>query len=630
MLKQSSSVPGIIVTGAATLLFVVTAIHNEKYPLGDDENNPQIYKPYFVPALFWFGCAISLIFVIYALANNNSSRPIGYLITAGWLLSLIFLISGMLWIIHWQPLKWRQIKDWVGQNKQELLIMMALVLVGAFLRSYILTLHPFPWSGDESSIGIEASRILKGEVTNFFEGGWSGQPNWSFVPTVITEIFFGKTILAVRIVSMLEGTLTILFTYLLAHELFEGNKTIALIAAGVMVAFPLHLEFSRIGVNNIMDSLNVSIVLWLVVRAIHKDRPCDYLWAGILGGLTFYTYIGSRLVLALAVFVLAYTVILQRGYLRSHLSHLGTFLVGVGVAIAPEAYYFLSHPEIFMTRWSQANIFASNWLNNASQNAGLSIPAFLWKHFVDTTLIYISRPAPGNIFNSPMPYLTVLGAIFFLFGMGYAFSKFVDRKMMTLLVWFWAVIVFGGFLTQDAPANSRLVMSLPAVAILIGLGMFKFSEYLLKTKLISQRWQDIICVILVLILMGQNIAFFFGNYYTQDYNENTNAELGQKTGLELQRLGSNYDLYLFGDPRVFTTFPTTVFLAPGNGLFDLTSDMISSLALRPGKRNVFVAIPENRNALVAISEKYPGGTWETTQMSYKPEVLYYAYFIPLK
>jgi hypothetical protein len=350
-----------------------------------------------------------------------------------------------------------------------------------------------------------------------------------------------------------------------------------------------------------MDSLNASLVLWLVVRAIHKDRVTDYLAAGILGGLSFYTYIGSRLVLALAIVVLAYAVIRERGYFRSHLSRIGIFLAGAGVAIAPVGYYFFRHYDVFLTRWAQANIFSNDWLINASKNAGLSIPAFLWKHFTDTILVYISNPAVGAIYNSPMPYLTIFGSIFFL--------------MMTLLVWFWSVVFFGGFMTQDAPANARLIMSLPAVALFIGFGIYKFTDYLLRMKLINQHWQKIISAIVVLILIGQNIAFFFGVYYIQDYNEDANAELGQKTGLDLQRLGPNYDLYLFGVPRVFAAFPTTVFLAPENGLFE---------------GNIFVAIPENRNDLMAVSQKYPGGTWATTQRSFKQEVLYYAYFIPPK
>jgi len=628
MLRQSSIVPGIVVTLIATLLFVLTAYLNEKHPLGDDD--ALAFKPYLFPVLFWILSAVSLIFVVSVLAGPENRGPSEYWTSVAWIGSLLFLIIGVLWIAHWQFPKWQHIKDWFSQNKQELLIATAIVLVGAFLRVYILSLHPFPWSGDESSIGTEGSRILKGEVTNFFEGGWSGQPNWSFIPTALAELIFGQTILAVRIVSVLEGTLTILFTYLLARELFEKNRTIAILAAGFLAAFPVHLQFSRLGVNDIMDGLNVTLVLWLVVRAIRKDRLIDYLWAGIAGGLTFYTYIGSRLVLVLAVFVLAYTVIRQRGYLRSHFSHLGVFLSGVVVAIAPEGYYFFSHYNVFLTRWAQANILSNHWLIDAAHNARVSIPAFLWKHFTDTILVYISNPAVAGCFNSPLPYLTIIGSILFLFGMGYAFSKLFEARMMILLVWFWAVIFLGGFMTQDAPANSRLVMSLPAVALFVGLGIYKFTDYLLKTKLINLQWQKIVSILIILILVGQNIGFYFGVYYYQNYNEDANGELGQQTGLELQRLGADYDLYMFGTPRVFAAFPTTVFLAPDNDLVDLSTDKIDGLTLRPGKGNIFVAIPENRADLTAVEQKFPGGKFESVPRRFKAEVLYYAYLLPPK
>ena len=85
------------------------------------------------------------------------------------------------------------------------------------LRTIDLTAHPYPWSGDEASIGMEARRILNGEITNFFDTGWSLQPNWSFVPTAITEMIFGENILAVRLTSALAGTLAVLFVYLTAR-----------------------------------------------------------------------------------------------------------------------------------------------------------------------------------------------------------------------------------------------------------------------------------------------------------------------------------------------------------------------------------------------------------------------------
>src|SRR3972149_3305608 len=65
--------------------------------------------------------------------------------------------------------------------------------------THYLADHPYPWSGDEASIGLEGRRILNGEVTNFFDTGWSGQPNWSFVPTALSMRLFGEGILALRL-----------------------------------------------------------------------------------------------------------------------------------------------------------------------------------------------------------------------------------------------------------------------------------------------------------------------------------------------------------------------------------------------------------------------------------------------
>ena len=103
---------------------------------------------------------------------------------------------------------------------------------------------------------------------------------------------------------------------------------------------------------------------------------------------------------------------------------------------------------------------------------------------------------------------------------------------------------------------------------ILGLGIYKFTDYLLKIKLINLHWQKIISTIIVFILIGQKIGYYFGVYYYQNYNEDANGELGQRSSLELKQLGPDYDLYLFGTPRVFAAFPITVFLAPYNGLYD--------------------------------------------------------------
>jgi 4-amino-4-deoxy-L-arabinose transferase-like glycosyltransferase len=623
LLRTSSIVPGLIVTVIGAALFVLTVIVSEKYPLGETDLNQ--YKPYIAPFLLLAGSFVFLFVSILEISNPTRPQATDRVIAGSWIASLICLAVGISLLTHWRPPTWKQFIAWIKTNQMEILLVAALVLLAFVIRSYDLTKHPYPWSGDEASVGMEGLRILKGEVTNFFEAGWSGQPNWSFVPTAVSEIIFGKTILAVRIVSVIEGTLAVFFLYLLARELF--GKTIAALASAFLVALPVHLQFSRIGVNNIIDSMNICLVVWLVVRAIRKGRIIDYTWAGIVSGLAFYTYVGSRLVTIIAIGVIGYTILRQRGYLRSNIKQLAVFVVGLLFTLAPLGYYFFSHPDIFMTRLGQESIFLNHWLVNTARDSGQPVSAILWKQFTDTVLVYISQPAIGNFLNFPIPYLTILGSIFFIFGMGYAFTKVVQTRMVILLAWFWSDVIIGGVLTLSPPANTRLVMSNPAVAIFLALGIFYMTDLLLRWKFVNVRWQTAIAAALILILIGQNYAFYFGVYKYKDYFSDANGELAQAVGLELQKLGPNYDYYLFGAPRIFAGFPTTAFLAPDNSLIDLNAENDSEVTLRPGKGQIFVAIPENKDELKVLAAKFPGGTWETIMRNNTPEILYYAYII---
>lgn len=623
ILRQGAAVVGIIVTISGAILFVVLVVYNDNNPLSAEE--ALSYQPYRTPSLFWIASISIMLFVVSAMSNWDRSGSMDRWIAVGWVGSMLCAIIGTLFAIQWHP-AWKQLWVTIRNNRVELIIVSCILLVGLFFRIYNLSDHPFPWSGDEASVGIEGTRIISGEVTDFFATGWSGQPNWSFIPTALSILIFGKNFFAIRLVSAIEGTLAILCLYQLARELF--GRRVAILAAGFLVAFSYHLQFSRIGVNNIMDSLTVCLALWLTTRAINKGRISDYFWGGLVSGLAFYTYVGSRLVLGLALFLLLYTVIRQRGFLRSKLIHLAIFFVSAILALTPLVYFFIRHPDIFMTRLGQENIFMNQWLVNESQRTGASITRVLWKQFTNTVLVFISQPAIGNFFNSSQPYLSVLGSIFFVFGLVYALVKIGEQRMVIVLAWFWSVIFLGGVFTLSPPANTRLLMTSPAVAIFLALGITRFFGVLNHMNLLGPRWQTILSVCLLVILGIQNVVYYFGAYRSQNYFQDATGEFSEKFGLELSQLGPGYDYYLFGLPRIFAAFPTVIFLCPENNMVDLNRDMIDTLALTEGKSNVFVSIPENRSDLERIEEKYPGGTWEEVGRRFKTEVLYYAYILP--
>jgi 4-amino-4-deoxy-L-arabinose transferase-like glycosyltransferase len=621
MIRKSELLLGAILLVVSVILFMLAVRSIEKNSLSDEEI--EFFKPYFFPILFFIATLVLTTSLILNLTIHPRTIQLNHQATIEWLLSIICLMVSILWLAHWKPTPPRVIWEWIRANSVEFSLISVILIASLVIRLILLTSHPYPWSGDEASVGMEARRILQGEITDWFNTSWSGQPNVSFLPTLINMLFWGETFFAIKLTSVITGTLAILALYLLAREWF--GPEIALIASSFLAAYPFHLHFSRIGVNNIMDSLMAPLVIWLIFRAVRTRSIPTYLLAGIATGLTFYTYVGTRLVLAMAIGTFIYIILRQKGYLKNSLAHLATFLAAMLITIAPIATFFIQFPTLFMTRIGQEGIFLSGWLPRQMELTGQNIWQIFMDQFLKIILVFVSQNAIYYL-NFDRPYLTVLGAIFFVIGMAIAFRHLLEPRYFILLAWFWSVIILGGILTLNPPANTRLVMTIPPTAIFIALGIWQVARVLVSLK-VKTSWIYAMITGLVILLAFQNISFYFGVYREKDFNQDPNGELGMEAGLRLQSLGSQYDYYLFGIPRVFAGFPTTEFLAPGIQKNDLTAESISELSFRPKRGAFIVAIPENQGLLQQLKEQYPGGKWEITSRKVRDEVLYYAYIL---
>jgi hypothetical protein len=242
-------------------------------------------------------------------------------------------------------------------------------------------------------------------------------------------------------------------------------------------------------------------------------------------------------------------------------------------------------------------------------------------------MVFIASPAPGNFFNSPNPYLTIFGSILFLLGMGYALAYLFEPRHFIVLIWFWAVILFGGILTLNPPANTRLVMTSPAVAILMALGTYKILEYLQKFRVIPERAVAPIFFAVVCIITFQNINFYMFEYRNNMYFQDANGEYAMEIGLMANRMGKDFQIFVLGAPRIFSGFPTLSFIAPNNPRTDLSVESIPTLVLAPDQKAVFFAIPENHSLLAEIRQKYPGGESGIIYRKVRPDEILFEYYI---
>jgi 4-amino-4-deoxy-L-arabinose transferase-like glycosyltransferase len=613
---------GAVCLALAMLGFILSVRLLERAPLTTEE--VEALRPWIAPVLAWT-VVISLLTVsVFYVADNVKSAQTDRVAAAAWMGSVILGLL-VVWGKQAWPSSRQALLENIRANRTEW-ILFSIVLILAFaVRIINLTTHPYPWSGDEASIGTEARHILNSEVTNFFETGWSSQPNWSFVPTVITEMIFGQTILAVRLTSVLAGTLAVLFVYLAARELF--NPTIALLAAAFLATLPYNVHFSRVGVNNVIDSMMSALIFWLIARAMKTDDPRYYYTAGAVGGLCIYSYAGTRLALILGGVTILFLMIRQRHYVASHWKHLIAFSAGLIVSAAPQAAFFARHPDIFIGRLGQEGILFNGWLDRQAELTGKSVWELLLNQFTRTTMVFIASPAPGNFFNSPIPYLTVLASILFLLGMGYALAFGLEPRHFILLIWFWAVILFGGILTLNPPANTRLLMTSPAVALFMALGAYKVVEYLQRFRMIPERVVVPILFVIAGIITYQNVHFYMVEYKNNSYFQDANGEYAMEAALMAKSRGEDFQIFALGAPRIFSGFPTFAFIAPNNPRLDLNTESVAMFQLPASGEMGFFAIPENRELLQEISQKYPGGESGVVYRKSKPDEVLFEYYI---
>lgn len=616
-----------LTTGAVALLIALILFAAASAQLGHLDLTPMELRPLtgrWLPV----GLVILAIFLC-VLASYEVGLPrsiaANEAAAAFWIMSLACVVAGTLWMNGWRRSA-RGVIASIQSNRFDLMVIAALFVLALLPRIYDLAQYPIPWSGDEASVDIGGRQMLSLGSIDLFDTGWGGQPNASFYLNAFGQLVWGHTVLAGRLVSAIVGALTIITLYGLGREFF--GRGVAFLSAAFLITFPYHLQFSRLGITTVFDCFNVTLALWLAVRAVRKGSLPAFMLAGLVAGLSPYTFVGSRLVPVLSLLSLACALASERQLLRARLPHLGIYAASVLVSFGPMAYFFAKHPDVFMDRTGQVGIIFNNWLGQEAVRRGTSVAAVLLSQFTRTTAVYVAQGVRSAFFSSPQPYLTIVGSVLFLVGMTYAFQQIKSPPYGILLFWFWSVVFIGGVLTVDPPAQTRLFMTAPAIALLVAIGIQRLVEVASAMRL-PRAWQLGATAAAIVFLVAQNAIFYFGSLRASHFAQDPNAEVAMQAGLELQRLGPDYSLVMISQPRMVSGFPTIPFLAPQNPRIDLTSDQATQFDLSGRLPALVLATPDNLGGLQTIAQRYPGGTWETVPSSMRDETLYYAYTLGL-
>jgi len=514
--------------------------------------------------------------------------------------------------------------DRLAAHKWEVIGLLAVLAGAGLVRVAALEAYPYSFVNDEGEMGVAAQCILDGRCTDFFDVAWAAQPRMAFIPTAISVWLFGNTAAAARLPSALFGVAAVLFTMLFAREAF--GRRIGVLAGLVLAVLPVHVHFSRLAVDNVVDATYSSVIIWLLYRSVLRNSIASAGFAGLASTMAMLTYPGSRLSIALGVGMTACVLIANRNAIVSRIRVIGTYAIVFLTGAIPIGVYYLLHPEHFGARLAQENIFTSGILRSDAEMYGSTGVALL-RMVLRSILPYFASNAEDGFYSAPFAYLPLIGAAALVIGIGTILGRPRDPRTITLSAWFFTAILLVSALTSAPPSHERMMNSMPALAILVAIGITRAATWL---RPLHKYAPHACAAVLAAVLSAQQLYAYFVVYDRQHAFENSTNELTYETRTVIRRFGAESRMYLIGDPFVYRMFANFDYFNPHVEKVDFNEITAATLAaLQRDKGALFIAVPERVTDLERVARHFPGSDITRVDRFKQPDTpLYFWYYVP--
>ena len=226
---------------------------------------------------------------------------------------------------------------------QHWLLVIILLLFAWGLRLYRLDSIPPGLTHDEANNVHDAVSILHGARPFYFPVAQGKEPLYPYCVALMMAAI-GPTPFAMRLTSAFWGLLLVALTYAWTRRAF--NRSTALwTAAGLAISF-WGISISRVGLRAITLPVLLTAAL-LASRLVDSRRPrfAGSTIAGLLLGLTFYTYMAARVIPVLLLLFGLYLFLTERSRWHQCWRSGLWILVVAAVVAAPLFLYLRAHPS---------------------------------------------------------------------------------------------------------------------------------------------------------------------------------------------------------------------------------------------------------------------------------------------
>jgi hypothetical protein len=347
------------------------------------------------------------------------------------------------------------------------------------------------------------------EAVNISEGlkivGQSGWQLWSDElsgrPTLFLYLLgwvqqlFGNYWLVARTAVVVVNAITVLAMVWALHPILGPRK--ARIAAIIFGASAYHLLFSRIIYEASISTLPFLIAVGAAVRVTRDTRRRWWLVLGLVSGVGLLTYAAFRLVPPLIFVALAAWAIPRRSEWRR---------IGVGIPAAaaialtvasPLVWVAVHDPGGFTLRAQETTIVQDFAESGILQPLAHNLAAY-------GQMFFANRATSNQIFH--FPALGTPAAVLLWVGMGLAVGAAVRGRaaVVGVVAFWWFAGLIPGIITVsiEAPHWSRTLYALPAVAVIVAVGVEGVVD------LVGKRRRTIAMAgVLAIVVAGEMWAF---------------------------------------------------------------------------------------------------------------------------
>ncbi|MEW6202418.1 MAG: glycosyltransferase family 39 protein [bacterium] len=403
------------------------------------------------------------------------------------------------------------------RNGFVLALLVLIVASSFFIRVYRLGENPPALFIDEASVGYNAYSILKtgrnefGKFLPIFARAFGinfHNPVYLY-STVASVKFFGLNEFAVRLPAAIFGAAAVLFTFLLAIELWK-NARIALIAAFLLAVSPWNFHLSRFAIEPTSLSCILTAGIYFLIRSL-RQTWCSFP-AAVLLALSFYSYAPAFSFIPLFIIIF---VILFRTTLKLNWKYYLTAALVLLILVIPLAFpsvrgetqdeylmeQLITHPRYhqFSVELLEESGFPWAWVKYIERRPTLlAVAVFARNYFSCFSYRFLFAAGDTSTSRQHVSGFGVLHRAEAIFVIAGILICLLHGGVFNMLLLMWLLIFpIGPSLTaQWTPQITRLVCALPAFQLLGALGISSVLSTLFQIKngrseMVDDRWETI-------------------------------------------------------------------------------------------------------------------------------------------